>query len=934
MVLLLGLLTLTPWPVPLCATAGTPAPAALYLLRQVRDHYQHLSSFSMRIEHENSSGLFPGRYRQTLQWRRGGRFALLTLGPAHPKVPDYHADGKHVVWLSPSGMRFVDGLMPDQGTAAGWEVSGGPILSWLQHTPAGNDDVGPEMEWRFGPHTRWHGLNVRELSGTSRDRPDLPGESLFIDESRKLLLGYENRSQGEPGHPGWALYQNQKLGPSLALSGEERPSADTGARDARGIEGASFISRAVIDRLNELAALWVKGTLRATWQGGLVLLLVWLGCRVRPSLPAGVRCWLWRLAYLKLLVAFFWPLPVAVSLPLLPAPPAPSHRAVAPAAPVTVQEAPAGRTATADPASPPVRTLPLPQASVCWLALWLVGLGVCLARMRAEMREVRSLYCGSYPLTETGLSGTLTSLCQRLRLRREPAVRAAPGNGCPSLLGLRRPVVLLPETLLSECEPRELEMVLAHELAHLKRWDLAWGGLAVAVQSLFFFYPMVWLAAREWQVAQESACDELAIRLTRVSPADYGALLVSVAARHAVRARERWVSVGVLETYQTLTRRLSEMRTLRETSRRQRVATGAFLATLGVLGLVPWRVAAQKSPPGTLLRQMPDPRSIIRSVAFSPDGSFLAGTGINAQPNVGHIEQVHIWDPETGVQQRTLTPPRTNFYEIFGIAFSPDGKILAVGGGWAGKPGEVTLWDPHTGELKGTLTGHDNWVNTVAFSPDGSLLASGSVDGSVKLWDTHTGMPEQTLTMESGGVWSVAFSPDGKTLAGISSISTSVEEANKAASEVRLWDLPGGTLRTQIKEPQVTLWSLSFSPDGTQLATAGDRVENGQRLGILELRDPKTAKWRNTLTDNVGSILRVAFSPDGRLLATTAVTTNRTETVIDGEVAVRDAQSGALIWSATGAQTGSGAESLAFSPDSQKLAVGCYDSIVRLWQAE
>lgn len=79
--------------------------------------------------------------------------------------------------------------------------------------------------------------------------------------------------------------------------------------------------------------------------------------------------------------------------------------------------------------------------------------------------------------------------------------------------------------------------------------------LAVAVQSLFFFHPLVWLAAREWQVAQESACDELAIRLARVSPADYGALLVSVAARHAVRARERWVSVGVLETYQTLTRR-------------------------------------------------------------------------------------------------------------------------------------------------------------------------------------------------------------------------------------------------------------------------------------------------------------------------------------------------------------------------------------------
>jgi len=246
----------------------------------------------------------------------------------------------------------------------------------------------------------------------------------------------------------------------------------------------------------------------------------------------------------------------------------------------------------------------------------------------------------------------------------------------------------------------------------------------------------------------------------------------------------------------------------------------------------------------------------------------------------------------------------------------------------------VTLWDAHTGELKGTLTGHDNWVFTLAFSPDGNHLASGSADGTVKLWDTHTRMLEQTLAMESGPVRSVAFSPDGKTLAGASSIVTSVAEAEKAASEVRLWDISSGTLQRLIKEPQATLWSLAFSPDGTQLATAGDRVENGQRLGILKLWDPKTGELRKTLTDDHGGILGVAFSPDGRLLATTAATADRTERVIDGEVALRDAQSGALIWNVTGAQTGFGVLSLAFSPDSQKLAVGCYDSVVRLWQVE
>jgi WD40 repeat protein len=679
---------------------------------------------------------------------------------------------------------------------------------------------------------------------------------------------------------------------------------------------------------------------RASWQGGLVLLLVWLAGRARPSLPAGARCWLWRLAYLKLLLAFFGPLPVAVSLPLLPAPPPLSQRTVTSASPVTANQASTRLTTTADPSRPlaltsvSVRATPFTQANLGWLALWLVGLGVCLARMRAEMREVQSLYRASQPFSDTHLSSTLASLCERLRLRRQPLVRAAPGNACPSLLGLRRPVILLPETLLAECDPQELEMVLAHELAHLKRWDLAWGGLAVAVQGLFFFHPLVWLAAREWQLAQESACDELAIGLTRVPPADYGALLVSVAARHAIRARERWVSVGVVETYQILTRRLSAMRTFREPSPRQRVATGALLATLGILGLVPWRVAAQKSAPGTLLRQMPDPNSIVRSVAFSPDGSLLAGTGIRAQPNAGVVQQVHLWDPETGVPQRTLTMPKTGLYQVFAVAFAPDGTMLAIGGGWYHKPGEVTLWDAHTGELKGTLTGHDNWVLTVAFSPDGSHLASGSADGTVKLWDTHTRMLEQTLATESGPVRSVTFSPDGKTLAGASSTSASVDEGDKAVSEARLWDLPGGTLQRLIPAPQTTLWSLAFSPDGTQLATAGDRVENGQRRGILQLWDAKSGELRKAPAENPGSISRVAFSPDGLLLATAAATADKKETVIGGELALRGAQSGALIWNVTGSRIGIGPLSLAFSPDSRKLAVGYFDSVVRLWQVE
>jgi len=287
---------------------------------------------------------------------------------------------------------------------------------------------------------------------------------------------------------------------------------------------------------------------------------------------------------------------------------------------------------------------------------------------------------------------------------------------------------------------------------------------------------------------------------------------------------------------------------------------------------------------------------VVSSVAFSPDDSRIVSGGVD--------KTLKVWDANSGCELMTL---RGHEGVVSSVTFSQDGRRIVSGsGGWdntiIGGDNTLKVWDANNGSELMTLRGHEGGVNSVAFSPDGKRIVSGSGDRNLKVWDVDSGSERMTFQGHGGYVSSVAVSLDGRRV-----VSSSWD------GTVKVWDAENGGNLITLRGHKDGVHSATFSSDGR-------RIVSGSWDCTLKIWDADSSSELMTLRGHETVVLAAAFSPCGRRIVSGSgdMTVKVWDTESGGELLTLRGHEGRIL-------------SVAFSSDGWRIVSGSTDGTVKVW---
>ncbi len=352
----------------------------------------------------------------------------------------------------------------------------------------------------------------------------------------------------------------------------------------------------------------VSTLLSASIDGAVMVAIVWTITHVVQLSPA-TRTVLWWCVAAKFVLALAWPTPITIAV--LPATAQDPPRVERPASPsgadvggqdvftrVATRVGPRVSSRLASrfaPDSDALEAIAHPFYGLrkwgSWALIgWMSGLVLMAYVAIRRWRETAAIVRGS---VEAGpeLQAKASALCERLGLRRVPAVRVSNKIETPLVTRVVHPVVIFPADRLAALTDRETEMALCHELLHVKRADLWFGCVPALAERLFFFHPLVQFASREYSLAREAACDAAVVDTLDAAPREYGHLLLAL----GVSRPQTGTAAGAAQSFQHFKRRIAMLQDLPSRSDRSRVIAVTVVG-LALVAIIPLRLGARPSP--------------------------------------------------------------------------------------------------------------------------------------------------------------------------------------------------------------------------------------------------------------------------------------------------------------------------------------------------